>query len=454
MDKIPEKIGMKDRTWTQWKRFRQQLEIFLVATKKEAEVDRVKIAILLASGGEIVLDEFNTLFGDQNVVKFEGVVRKLGSNFQRGESENFLAYQFRTRVQKETEDFAKWLTDLGLLSKTCSYGDQEERMIRDQIIAGIQSNETRRELLKSAELNLDEAIAICASMEASRKQMNIFEGVSKTATSARATQGDDETEEACAVRWPRPNNSRQPPRKQTNGARNVRSCRSCGPSHYAGANGCPAIGRKCNYCGRMNHFASVCTKKKSSVTVDCVESGEEEIHLVFAAESAKSAQSLVHAEFQIEQSSKPKQKVRFLLDSGASCNIVPRVHVTNAKINRESKPTLRTYGNRALETIGTCSIAVTNFKTGSIHSMTCVVAEDLTPILGRTTAEEIGLIRFDYERVAKINETKTTKLVRDEVTDVEERFRAVFNGELGKFDGRVKLHLKENSRPVSNSSKM
>ena len=45
---------------------------------------------------------------------------------------------------------------------------------------------------------------------------------------------------------------------------NVRNCTNCGVDHSAKLKSCPAFGRKCLYCGKLNHFEKVCRSKKAS----------------------------------------------------------------------------------------------------------------------------------------------------------------------------------------------
>lgn len=52
----------------------------------------------------------------------------------------------------------------------------------------------------------------------------------------------------------------------------VLRCKFCGGKYRAAKKSCPAFGKRCSLCGRMNHFASQCfTKTRVSV----VESGSE-----------------------------------------------------------------------------------------------------------------------------------------------------------------------------------
>lgn len=175
MDKLPENIGLKTRSWAEWKKFRQKLDIYFVASEKEQQSDKIKVATMLAVGGDVLLDEYNANFGDGDAPKYVEALEALEEAFKEGESEHYLAHVFRTRAQREDESFAAYLKDLRLAVKPCNYGQQEDRMLRDQIIFGIRCNSTKRELLKITKLTLTEAIKLCTAMEVSHNQLQAIQ---------------------------------------------------------------------------------------------------------------------------------------------------------------------------------------------------------------------------------------------------------------------------------------
>lgn len=87
MDRLPENIAVKRRSPADWKRFAQKLQIFLSATKKHQESDEIKVAILLATGGDIVLDEYNSKLKETESPK-QDVVEELQKAFADNESEH------------------------------------------------------------------------------------------------------------------------------------------------------------------------------------------------------------------------------------------------------------------------------------------------------------------------------------------------------------------------------
>ena len=51
-----------------------------------------------------------------------------------------------------------------------------------------------------------------------------------------------------------------------------RKCRGCGYNrHPKGREQCPAQGKKCNNCGKLNHFANVCMSSKTNAIQDAPE---------------------------------------------------------------------------------------------------------------------------------------------------------------------------------------
>ena len=472
MDRLPENIALKKRSWADWRKFAQKVELFLKATKKTKEDEETKVAILLACGGDIVLDEYNAKYGPEEKPKFEEVIEELGRKFADGESEHYLSHVFRERVQRPEESAAEWITDLRLKVKPCNYGTLADRMVRDQIIYGVANKETRRELLKVAKLSAEEAVRICLAMESSRTQLAAF-GERRTDSVAEDTQtGEEELnqlerrsqrrrQEVSTSRRANQNggpsfiqqNRREKFERPTThfGSKKAGSCRSCGNNHSGGF--CPAKGRVCAKCGRLNHFAAVCQVRRKAVNAlvedsDSDEDVDPETREWCCAIGSKDKR-MVFVSMRVREAEQMEQPMRFQVDCGASCNVIARRLIPNAVIDAKRCPPIRAYNKTTIHTLGTATVHATNVKTGQTHRLRCVVVdESYQPILGRFDAERLGIIHFNYEKV-DILETES------QLKSIEDVFRSypdVFNGSLGRFPGKVKLHLKEESVPSCNVS--
>ena len=102
----------------------------------------------------------------------------------------------------------------------------------------------------------------------------------------------------------------------------LRKCSRCGYVH--GNRPCPANGKTCNKCHRLNHFASVC---KGGFRQPQIHGVEEE------PSPAENIDEDFHVDI-VETDSKPNawfatllledQEVQLKIDTGAQCNVIPQ----------------------------------------------------------------------------------------------------------------------------------
>ena len=76
--------------------------------------------------------------------------------------------------QKEAESYDSFATELRLKARTCNFGLLRDSLIRDQTGYGAYVDSDRSALFNETGLNLDKAIALCCSREATRMQMKAF----------------------------------------------------------------------------------------------------------------------------------------------------------------------------------------------------------------------------------------------------------------------------------------
>ena len=89
-----------------------------------------------------------------------------------------------------------------------------------------------------------------------------------------------------------------------NGEKRMRECWNCGRKHeFHKKELCPAYGKACNKCNKMNHFAAKCRSPKSVQTVD---------------EEVFQTQSVEHDESQfVTLKVESGNYIRFQVDTGA-----------------------------------------------------------------------------------------------------------------------------------------
>ena len=169
-------------------------------------------------------------------------------------------YTFHCRQQEEGETARDYVSALRRLAQSCAFDRiTPEEILRDRMVCGLRDPALRRSLLQRKNLTLGDCISEARSAERARAQ-NATIAVGKPQTLETAVLG---------LTAQRPARFREEARGQRgiagmSGRRKDKPvCRYCGETHRKGE--CPAYGRKCNRCGRANHFARVCQQRASSV---------------------------------------------------------------------------------------------------------------------------------------------------------------------------------------------
>ena len=109
-----------------------------------------------------------------------------------------------------------------------------DSILRDRIVVGVLSNDTREELLKYSKLTLKKCIETCKAMETA---------------SAHSVSLNPDSASVNKIRTH---------------AREQRQCAFCPYEHAMRKEECPAWGKECRKCGRMNHHHSKCYSFKTT----------------------------------------------------------------------------------------------------------------------------------------------------------------------------------------------
>ena len=203
--------------------------------------------------GEEVSDILEILpdaVADKDEDPLEKAIDALTDYFQPKQNLPYEEYQFRQEKQENDEALMAFYTRLKQLSLTSEFRDPD-REIKSQIILKCSSAKLHRKALSSPDMKLEELLREGKPMELAEQQARILE-------KSYGTQ-----HHVNKFRRGRQNNSR--PRSQTNKNDESRKeptpkCRLCDRSypHRGGTTFCPAYGKQCRKCGKMNHFQSVC----------------------------------------------------------------------------------------------------------------------------------------------------------------------------------------------------
>ena len=96
------------------------------------------------------------------------------------------------------------------------------------------------------------------------------------------------------------------------------------------------------------------------------------------------------------------KKITFQIDCGASSRIIIKCHTTRSHVTPSNK-TLQMWNGKELKPLGTTRLKVTNPKTGKKYSTEFVVVpDDLTPLLGARTAQQMELITVHEDHFVSV----------------------------------------------------
>ena len=264
MEKLPalKPLKLEGNLAENWRRWKQRYELFMTATEASKKSGKIQSSMLLHLIGEDALEVFNTFefASEEDKEKPTEILKKFDEYCNPKRNLTVERHIFNSRMQHPGESIDQYITDLRLKVKTCEYGTMADEMIKDRIVVGVQSDIVRGRLLREKDLNLLKAIDICKAAEASTKQLEKLADEKKVEI---LQANHPTTHRAGAKNYP----------SRTTGP----TCQNCGRNHPPRR--CPAYGKTCNACNKLNHFAKFCRSKqpaqKNINTVDEVETPDQ-----------------------------------------------------------------------------------------------------------------------------------------------------------------------------------
>ena len=345
------------------------------------------------------------------------------------------------------------MTDLKLLIKECGYDESvHDDMIRDHIVFGIKSTKVREKLINEGDdLTLDKCMNIARTYELSQKQLKSMNA------------GEDPNVYALKSKYP----TKQRPSKKTHNTRSfcekskydthAVKCMKCGYNHAEKP--CPALGKKCRYCRKMNHFSKMClaSKRKHDRQRKGVNSLED-----YDNDSTNSDYSdydscdsdLVYVKMLSDEQEINRisddwtvksiiydNEILMQIDTGARCNVISQNVLKQMKIKTALKKTeskLRSYSGHTIKPIG--SIRLPCYFNNNIYEIEFQVIEQSAPtILASETCQKVGLVQRMYNLDNPVDNVDSS--------DIEKEYSDLFKG-IGHLPGKHKTHIDPNVTPV------
>jgi len=273
-------------------------------------------------------------------------------------------------------------------------------MIRDRIVVGIHDDATRHKLLQVRDLTLAKAIDICKASEAARKQMKAMSADVQALNQAKRSTARARGREMSRGRGTRDNS-------------NTRNCKYCDRKHEQRKEACPAYGKVCRKCSKKHHFEIVC-KSKSSVK----KTARHDVHEIEADDDDDAEELLTLGDADADRwytRLKINGKiVRFLLDCGATVNLIPEALIRSLGRQNDVRPataTLRMFDKSKLQTSGMITIPVEHPRTSKVYNLEFfVAAKHEQALLGFNTCRALKLLRVVEENICKLRLLKRHRL--------------------------------------------
>ncbi|KAJ1143533.1 hypothetical protein NDU88_009841 [Pleurodeles waltl] len=229
-----------------WKEWLDRLEPYFAATAVENDRRR---PMLLHLGGAEVHKLGRSVVEEGPPYTYQSLKQALTAHFEplaNPDYERFLLRQARQFSHESVDAFYARLMDL---ARTCTLVDVEDE-VRAQFIQGCTSVKLREHILQVPGMSMVNILTLGRSKEPSKVRAAHMEA---------ALQTQVKVEPVNVVTTPPGERRKYKPRTSTL----PRFCNSCGgPFPHQGV--CPAQGKTCSNCQKLNHFAKVCKSMSRS----------------------------------------------------------------------------------------------------------------------------------------------------------------------------------------------
>ncbi|XP_046856095.1 uncharacterized protein K02A2.6-like [Xenia sp. Carnegie-2017] len=308
------------------------------------------------------------------------------------------------------------------------------------IVIGVSDNPLRERLLRTETLTLENAINIGQASEATKQQ---------AMTLSRPHAGNQNNVDELRTKS---NNTRRPRQQSTSTSASSQArsnCKYCGDIHQRGK--CPAYGKTCSKCHKLNHFASVYLSTSRSVhyTTEGHEGHDYEIasdanNIFIGTLSTEVTDNSVNTANITKDGNRDwiislrsnESVTRFKIDIGAQANVIPMATIEKLATRphiEKTNTTLTAYNGMNIPVVGKCTLDIQH--NNQTHAIPFVVANTTSPpLIGLQTSIDLNLIK----RVWTIN-AKTPNFIQE--------YKDVF-GELGCLKGEHHISIDPNVTPV------
>ncbi|XP_028412526.1 uncharacterized protein LOC114535409 [Dendronephthya gigantea] len=218
---------------TKWNNWQSDFDMYLTASGITDST--IKCALLLYQAGSRVREILKQIPDTGAGADYELTKAKLKAHFDPQKNKQYEVYRFRQAKQESSKTLDQFHTRLRTMAETCEFTDIAFE-IEEQILIGGKSSKIRKRALRDPTFDLKAML-----IEGRRDEQSTFQ--TKEIESKETKDGEmNRIEQQC--------------RNNTNNTSKSK-CRNCGRD-FPHISVCPARGKSCNKCGKLNHFAMMC----------------------------------------------------------------------------------------------------------------------------------------------------------------------------------------------------
>ncbi|BES90768.1 Reverse transcriptase (RNA-dependent DNA polymerase) [Nesidiocoris tenuis] len=451
---LPSKLELKGDVAANWDFFKEEWNDYEVASDLDKQPEAKRVATFKVSLGREARQVLTNLkLQPDKLASLKGIIAALDVCFKPKVNIIYERFVFGTAFQEENEKIDAYVSRLRTLAATCGYKELESEMIRDRLVIGIKSEDTKKQLISDSLLTLKTAIDTCKANELADAQMASMKAKTESAVNKVASRPSTSSRGRISSR--------------------LVTCKYCGTTHKQGPKLCPAYGKRCAQCSKMNHFKSVCesgsgelSKRRSGpgrsnrrpYNVRQLEEGSQysDGSSEFSEEEAFCVQ---HVDW-VNNGNAPRRtwtcdivfdvdgegrRQPCQLDSGATINVMEKATLTSLfgslPALAPSTSTLVCFNNGSMQPIGEITLGA--HRHGRVVQLKFQVVQNSRkkrlPLLSAAACEALDLVKLSSD-VYAIDSIGNAQDIVDEYSDV---FRGI-----GLLEGECKLHVDPAVKPV------
>ena len=241
----------KPAEWPDW---RKRFSRYRTATKLDKESAEIQISTLIYAIGkeaENIFDSF-TWENEDDKKDFDKVLKMYDNYFVPRKNVIHERARFHQRGQNQGETIEMFVRSLYEIADACDFKCKEEQ-IRDRLVIGILDRELSEKLQLQCDLTLNMAIQMARQSELVKSQVKIQGQASSVSVQLEEVHNTRTYGQGRAS-------------ASASNVTNFPACSNCNRKHSRTAR-CPAMGKRCNFCHKYNHFAVCCRTRRAQEVV-------------------------------------------------------------------------------------------------------------------------------------------------------------------------------------------